>query len=88
MTSFWSASALPVLLACSSMRSRRVDRLDRVGDRSEQVLEQLVLLLQHPHVGHHLPLFPALRGGRRHEGDGRIPAPNRTLRARELCGGS
>ncbi len=65
MTSFWSAIALPVTLRL--IVDARVDRFDRFDDRPEHVLERLVLLLQHSKVGHHLPLFLALRGDRRHD---------------------
>ena len=58
MTSFWSAMRLAVGLRL--IVDARVDRLDRFGDRPEQVLQRLVLLLQHPEVGHQLPLFLAL----------------------------
>ena len=47
----------------------RVDGLQRLGERAEQVLQLLRLLLQHADVGHQLLMF--LVGGRRGRGRAR-----------------
>jgi hypothetical protein len=43
----------------------RVDRLERLGDRAEQVLQQLRLFLQHAQVRHQLLVFFVRGGGGR-----------------------
>ena len=55
ITSFWSATCLRVDLGL--LIEARVDGLQRVGDRADQVLQQLRLLLEHAQVGHQLLMF-------------------------------
>ena len=61
----------------------RVDRLQRLGQRAEQRLQQLRLLLEHAQVGHQLlVLFVRGRRGRR---DARPRAPGRECRWKVVC---